>query len=134
MIVVDTNVIAYLYLSSAHSDLSERLLVADPDWAAPRLWRSEFRNVLALYLRKDILSLDEVLGIVDQAERLVSDREYEVPSMQVMQLVSASVCSAYDCEFVALAQYLGVPLATQDRMLLKSFPETARTIRDVLPQ
>lgn len=134
MIVVDTNVIAYLYLNSAHSDLSERLLVADPYWAAPRLWRSEFRNVLALYLRKDILSLDEVLVIVDQAERLVSDREYEVPSMQVMQLVSASVCSAYDCEFVALAQYLGVPLATQDRMLLKSFPETARTIRDVLPQ
>jgi predicted nucleic acid-binding protein len=55
MIVVDTNVIAYLYLTGEYSDLSERLLEHDPDWMAPRLWRSEFRNVLALYLRKELL-------------------------------------------------------------------------------
>lgn len=60
--------------------------------------------------------------------RLLANGEYEVPSALVMQLVIASECSAYDCEFVALAQYFGVPLATQDRLLLRSFPETARTI------
>lgn len=132
MIVVDTNVVAYLFLNGEHSDLSERLLAADPDWAVPRLWRSEFRNVLALYLRKEILSLDHVLSVLDKAERLLANGEYEVPSALVMQLVSASECSAYDCEFVALAQYLGVPLATQDRLLLQSFPETARTIAGCL--
>jgi predicted nucleic acid-binding protein len=132
VIVVDTNVVAYLFLNGEHSDLSERLLAADPDWAVPRLWRSELRNVLALYLRKGILSLDDVLSVLDKAERLLASGEFEVPSVLVMQLVGASECSAYDCEFVALAQYLGVPLATEDRLLLRNFPATARTIADCL--
>ncbi len=50
MIVVDTNVIAYLYLSNERSQQVERLLEKDSEWAAPLLWRSELRNVLALYL------------------------------------------------------------------------------------
>lgn len=35
-------------------------------------------------------------------------------------------CTAYDCEFVALSQRLGVPLVTLDRALLKAFPRLAR--------
>ena len=46
MIVVDTNVIGYLFLSSDQSVLAERALQKDNEWAAPILWRSEFRNVL----------------------------------------------------------------------------------------
>jgi len=56
MIVVDTNVIAYLYLPTDYTRLAEQLLAKEPDWAAPLLWRSELRNVLALYLRKNLLS------------------------------------------------------------------------------
>jgi predicted nucleic acid-binding protein len=58
MIVVDTNIIGYLYLTSERSRQAEQALRQDPQWAAPLLWRSEFRNVLALYLRRKILSLD----------------------------------------------------------------------------
>jgi predicted nucleic acid-binding protein len=128
MIVVDTNVIAYLYLNGEHSDLSERLLKHDPEWVAPRLWRSEFRNVLVLYLRKKLLGFQDSLEILEEAERLMSEAEYEVPSALVMQLVNGSSCSAYDCEFIALARYLGVPLATVDRSLLREFPDTALNI------
>jgi predicted nucleic acid-binding protein len=49
-----------------------------------------------------------------------------------MQLASTNRCSAYDCEFVALARYLGVPLVTEDRQLLEGFPGIARTIRSCL--
>ena len=52
MVVVDTNVIAALYLPNENSVLAETLLLQDANWAAPALWRSELRNVLALYLRK----------------------------------------------------------------------------------
>ncbi|XSG85105.1 MAG: hypothetical protein ACPW60_15475 [Methylohalobius sp. ZOD2] len=52
MIAVDTNVIAYFYLPTEYTPLAEKLLMQEPVWAAPTLWRSEFRNVLALYLRK----------------------------------------------------------------------------------
>lgn len=132
MIVVDTNVIAYLFLHGDHSESSERLLAHDPDWVAPRLWRSEFRNVLALYLRKQLLRFADSMEILEAAERLMSGAEYEVPSALVMQLVDASGCSAYDCEFVALARFLGVPLATRDNSLMRAFPLTATGVESLL--
>jgi predicted nucleic acid-binding protein len=102
MIVVDTNTLVYLYLNSDESAQAERLLTLEPEWIAPRLWRSEFRNVLALYLRRAILSIEDVLLILRQAENLMLGNEHDVSSIPVMQLVQSSTCSAYDCEFVAL--------------------------------
>ena len=125
MIVVDTNVVSYLYLTGERSQQAEQLLSLDSHWCAPVLWRSEFRSVLGLYLRKGLLTLAEVLLILEQAEELLGDHEYEVPSADIMQLVNQSECSAYDCEFVALAKYLGVPLVTADKKLLRKFPDIA---------
>lgn len=125
MIVVDTNVIGYLYLASPHSRQAEQALVKDVSWVAPLLWRSEFRNVLALYLRKEWLSLEASQQIMTEALSLMEDQEYEVDSNQVLRLVALSRCSAYDCEFVALAQELGVSLVAQDKQLLKDFPRVA---------
>jgi len=132
MIVVDTNIISYLYLSSEYSKQSEDLLAFDSDWLAPILWRSEFRNVLALYLRKNLLALDEILLIIHQAEKLLSNGEYEISSAHIMQLVNSSNCSAYDCEFVALAQYLTVPLITADKKILNKFPNIAKNVNSYI--
>ena len=128
MIVVDTNIISYFYISSDHSDLAEKLLTKDPQWKAPVLWRSEFRSVLGQYLRKELLQLDEVLMILQQAEKLMSDGEYGITSSQVMQLVNSSTCSPYDCEFVALAQHLDVPLITEDKKVIREFPKIAMSM------
>ena len=128
MIVVDTNLIGYLYLESKHSQQAEQALGKDADWAAPLLWRSEFRNVLALYIRKHWLSLAESQQIMNEALHLMEDREYEVDSQQVLRLVTISTCSAYDCEFVALAQELGTSLVTADKQILKDFPAVAMSV------
>jgi predicted nucleic acid-binding protein len=122
MIVVDTNIIGYLYLTSEFSALAEQVLLKDPDWAAPLLWRSEFRNVLTFYIRKHILSVEEAVRIMEEAITLLHGGEYETTSFQVLQLVVESDCSAYDCEFAALARDLGVPLVTLDKQLLDQFP------------
>ena len=63
MIVVDTNIISYLYLSTNQTRLVEQVLQKNSRWAAPLLWRSEFRSVLALYVRKKIISLEKALAI-----------------------------------------------------------------------
>lgn len=125
MIVVDSSIIAHLYLNSERSDEAELILRKDPDWAAPVLWRSEFRNVLAFYVRKRILDLAASQSIMAAAEARMSGFEYEVRSPDVLRLAAGSGCSAYDCEFVVLSQRLGVPFVTSDRQVLARFPDTA---------
>lgn len=124
MIVVDTNVVAGLYLGQG-DPAGEHILRRDQDWAAPTLWRSEFRNVLGGEMRRGGLSLDRAIRIAGLAEARVRGREYLAPAESVLELVGASRCTAYDCEFVAVARMLGVPLVTSDRQVLAAFPDTA---------
>ncbi|MCX7155757.1 MAG: type II toxin-antitoxin system VapC family toxin [Rhodocyclales bacterium] len=125
MIVVDTNVLAYLYLPGEYTHAAEALLERDSNWAAPVLWRSEFRNILAGYLRRGSLSFEQAHGIQREAEHLLAGAEYEVDSLSVLQRVRDSDCSAYDCEFIVLAETLGTKLVTMDAKLLRAFPRTA---------
>ena len=125
MIVVDTNVVAYLYLSGERTADAEALLQRDADWAAPLLWRSELRNILAGCMRRGDLDLVTALNIQREAESLLQGGEHEVDSRSVLELARDSGCSAYDCEFVVLARTLGVKLVTQDAKVLKAFPRHA---------
>ncbi len=132
MIVVDANVVAYLCIGGDLAPPAEDVLMADSDWHAPLLWRSEFRNVVAGFLRRGTLDSGMALRIVEEAEVLFSHREHVVGSEEVLQLVESSPCSAYDCEYVALAERLEVPLVTNDRQVLSSFPQTAQSMRGFL--
>lgn len=125
MIVADTNLLIYLYVQGQRTQESEAVLQQDALWAVPLLWRSEFRNVLIGLVRTDALQLEKALAIIDEAERWLTGHEYSVVSRQVLELASRSGCSAYDCEFVTLAQDLEVPLVTNDRQILKAFPTIA---------
>lgn len=130
MIVVDSNVVAYLYLPCEFTAKAEALLEHDADWAAPLLWRSEFRNILAGYLRRRTLTFEAARDLQREAESLLAGAEHEVDSRQVLELVRDSDCSAYDCEYVALAMTLGVKLVTMDAKLLKTFPKYAVALSD----
>ena len=122
MIVADTNLLAYLFLPSPATPAAESLFLSDPEWVAPRLWRSEFRNVLVLYLRRGLLDSEQAFAIQEEAERLLRGRDFEVASREVLELAMNGHRSAYDCEFVALARALGVRLVTADRRLAEAFP------------
>jgi predicted nucleic acid-binding protein len=125
VIVVDTNVICQRWLPAAHSAAADKALAKDPDWIAPLLWRSEFRNAIAGALRQNFVTLDLALEIVTKAERHFANREFAVSARAVLQLVASSTCSAYDCEFVALARQQRVPLVTLDRQVLRDFADAA---------
>jgi predicted nucleic acid-binding protein len=62
------------------------------------------------------------------AERLLAGREFAVDSAEVLRLAAESGCSAYDCEFVVLAEFLGVPLVSADRRLVERFPARVRSL------
>ena len=127
MIIVDTNLLVYLYITGQRTEEAEAVLRKDPAWAAPLLWRSEFRNILIGIERHQDIRIDDALTIVAEAEQWMAGREYTVVSQQVLQLAKGSGCSAYDCEFVSLAMDLGVVLVTADRQILRAFPQAAVT-------
>ena len=125
MIVSDTNLIVHLYVESVGSPLAREILLRDPEWAAPALWRSEFRSALTTIIRSRLMDLDDALRIMDSAELMMGDTEGEVSSDDVIELSAEKGCSAYDAEYVVLARGLGVPLVTVDKELLEKFPGTA---------
>jgi predicted nucleic acid-binding protein len=125
VIVVDTNVICYRWMASPHSQAADRAWKNDPDWIAPLLWRSEFRNAFAGAIRKRLITSEAAVDIIEKAEAQFAGHEFLVSSRAVMRLVAASRCSAYDCEFVALAEEHCVPLLTVDRDLLRDFARVA---------
>lgn len=130
MIVVNTNVLAYLYLPGEYTAAAEALFEREPEWAAPLLWRSEFRNILAGYMRRGALSFEQACALQGEAESLLAGAEYELASNTVLELVRDSECSADDCEFIALAQALGTQLVTMDKKLLRAFPQRTSALTD----
>ena len=125
MIVVDTNILVYFFVDTLQSDVVARVREKDPDWHAPLLWRSEFRNAMAGYIRRDAMSIEQAVDTIQKVEGSMADKEHMVDSTAVMRLVADSTSSAYDCEFVALANHLNVPLVTSDSRLLRDFPDHA---------
>ena len=118
----------YLYLPGEHTPAAETLLEHDPDWASPILWRSEFRNILAGYVRRKDISFEQAVSLQLEAESLLAGCEFEVESREVLALVRDSDCSAHDCEFIALAMKLNTKLFTMDKKLLRAFPRHAHSI------
>jgi predicted nucleic acid-binding protein len=71
VIVVDSNILAYLYLPGDRTAAAEALLERDSEWAAPLLWRSEFRNILAGYMRRKTITFDQACSLQSEAESLL---------------------------------------------------------------
>ncbi len=124
MIVVDTNIIIHIHVHSERTALALQALKKDPYWVAPPLWQSEFRNIMTGYIRSRILKLEDAKLVMKSALKTMEDREILPPSDLVLDLAAASNCSAYDCEYVALAKHLNIKLLTGDNEILRSFPET----------
>ena len=130
MIVVDVNTIAYLWIPGEMTESAEAALVKDPRWVSSILWRSEFRNILAGYLRRGELTEEAVTECLEAAESQLTGHEHIIPSSLVMQKVRESTCSAYDCEYVALAENLRATLVTSDMQIIDQFPAQTISLKE----
>ena len=125
MIVADSNLIASCVLKSEATTAALALLQRDPDWRVPRLWRYEMLNILATMIKAKRLSRSDAETTFRQLLDTLRTNERDPDSSSVLSLVEQYSISGYDAHFVALARDLDVKLYTQDRELLKKFPETA---------
>jgi predicted nucleic acid-binding protein len=128
MIVVDTNIIAYLWFPTEFSNLAEQLLEKDDHWVSVPLWKSELRNVCLSFVKQGFVSFAEAITTMTHAEEFMSKNEYNVSSFAVLNHAHQTKCTAYDCEFVSLAESLKVPLITKDKEVLKKFPRIATSL------
>ena len=130
MIVVDTNLVAYLLLPTPYTAQAEAVMAFDPDWVAPVLIHSELRNILLGSVRRRDINLADAHFLLTRALALINKPQDKlVDGSAVFDLAMQSGCSEYDCEFVWLAKDLNLPLLTADKKVLAAFPGTS-----VLPE
>jgi predicted nucleic acid-binding protein len=130
VIVADADLIAYFWIEQVRSEAARRVRRRDAAWAVPRLWRSEFRAILRGHMETGLMTHEEARGFTEQAGADLGGAEHDVSDAGALRLVAETNCSAYDAEYLALAQALDVGLVTGRRALAKAFPQTAVVMED----
>ncbi len=125
MIVVDANLLARLVLPGVDAALAEAVHRRDPDWIAPPVLYSEIRNVLVTMVRRGALRKEQAIAAATEAVIVMRGDQIPAGMPDVLELAVRSGCTAYDCEYVAVAKELEATLVTSDRRVLAAFPETA---------
>jgi len=123
LIVVDTNVIAYLLIEGDRTNRARSLWRDDPDWRVPPLWRHDFLNVLATFAKRGGADLADTSQLWTRAVDTISPGEIDLDMSAALELAVTSRISAYDAQFITLARRLSVPLVTEDKKLRKTFPD-----------
>jgi len=134
MIVADVNTVAYLLITGDKTALAQQMLRKDPEWFMPALWRHEFLNVLATFVRHGGGKIDDAEKIWQTAVRLFRPREQEVNAFDALRLACQHNISAYDAQYIVLAQALGVICVTEDQKLAGKFPTLTQSMQKFLEQ
>jgi predicted nucleic acid-binding protein len=132
MIVIDTNILAAIWIRSEKTQIARNCIVKDPDWIMPTLWQSEFISVLTQYFKVNHLNKKLFINLYNDASSILENRTMNAPIDTVFDCIQASTCSSYDCEFIALAKHIGVKLLTWDKKVLSAFPDIAIKPEDFL--
>lgn len=130
MIVVDTNVIAYLLILGSKTELAQATYRKDNDWLVPSLWRHEFLNVVSTFVRHGGGTEADGRLIWQEGLSLLAQREESVDFQDALALSIRYDISAYDAQFVSLAGARQLQLITEDRNLWQKFPHVARSMAD----
>ncbi len=119
MIVADTNLLAYLHLPGTKSEVADDVLVKDPDWVSTPLWASEFRNILFAFVRTQGMPPDLARAHWQDAQTQMAGHVLIPDPEHILAKADSTSLSAYDAEYVALAEALGVRLVTSDKEILR---------------
>ena len=131
MVVVDTNVLAYLLIEGDRSGEAHTLLSRDPDWRSEAFLLIEFSNLLATYVRAGALVRKQAAGLLVEAETRMRGL-VNVPHARALGVAADLSISAYDARFIAAAQILGTRLVTEDAKLRAAAPALTLSLADAL--
>ena len=131
MIVVDTNVIAYLLIEGDRTAEAQALRLADPDWRSEPFLLVEFSNLLATQVRARALSATQANALLESASQQVA-AWVEVPHAEALAVALDRKVSAYDARFVGCARRLSASLVTEDSRLRAATPGLSISIAEAI--
>jgi predicted nucleic acid-binding protein len=132
MLLVDTNVVAYLLIEGDHTQAAQQLRRRDPDWRSEAFLLVEFTNVLASSVATKRMTLGLAKNSLGKAVALFDGKLRSMPPASVLAAAVRHRVSAYDARFLALAEAIGLPVVTEDKKLRDAAPNLTQSLADAL--
>ena len=130
MVVVDTNILAYLLIEGDRTRDVQALFARDADWKSEAFVLIEFSNILATYLRADSLTRNQAHALLVEPEKRLTG--LVSPHARALRVAEQFGVSAYDARFLGAAQSFKTRLVTEDARLRKAAPALTISLSDAL--
>jgi predicted nucleic acid-binding protein len=132
MLLVDTNVVAYLLIDGDYTEAAQELRIRDSDWRSEAFLLVEFTNVLASSVARKRMTLSLAEDFLAKAAALFDGKLGRIPHASVLAIAARHQVSAYDARFLALADLLGSRLVTEDARLRAAAPALTQSLAEAL--
>jgi predicted nucleic acid-binding protein len=130
VLIIDTNVVAYLLIEGDYTAAARSLHRRDDDWRSEALIMVEFTNVLTASIAARRMDLVLAQRFLAAATSLLQGKLTSVPHDSVLSLAVQYRVTAYDARFLALAQQLGSRLVTEDVKLRAAAPALTQSLAE----
>lgn len=131
MVVIDTNILAYLMIEGDRTSAAQELHARDPDWRSESFVLVEFSNILATYVRMKAMAREVGARLLAQAQTFVPGMT-NVLHAQALETAVQFQISAYDARFITLARQMRLKLVTEDAKLRAAAPDWTVSLADAL--
>jgi len=132
MVIIDTNVIAPLYVRSARTDAAKQLFVRDAVWRTEPIALIELSNVLVTYEDSRYITAATARDCLTRAATFLQPHLFRVSHEAALDAALRYRVTAYDARFLALAQQLDTRLITEDAKLRAAAPGLTQSIAEAL--
>jgi predicted nucleic acid-binding protein len=132
MLLVDTNVVAYLLIEGDYTEAAQELRARDSDWRSEAFLLVEFTNVLVSSIARKRMTLSMAEDFLAKVFSLFDGKLGRVPQASVLAIATRHRVSAYDARFLSLADQLGSRLITEDARLRAAAPALTQSLAEAL--
>ena len=131
MVLVDTNILAYLMIEGDRTSAAQALYAHDPDWRSEAFILVEFTNVLSTYVRTKALTHKQGSELLAKAQAILPALA-SVQHAQALETATEFGISAYDGRFIAIAKQMKARLVSEDIKLRAAVPAWTVSLSDLI--
>jgi len=131
VVLVDTNILAYLLIEGDRTPGVQHLFARDSDWCSEAFVMVEFSNIIATYVRHRALTQAQGIQLLTDAHMLLPTL-HNVAHDQAFETAMQYGISACDARLITLARQLKLKLITEDAKLHAAVPSWTLSLAGAL--